>query len=45
MLKAEKNQDDKLIRKLEVDKMERLLQEVEGGGEEDASGDEEEEDM
>ena len=29
MLKAEKNEDDKLVRKLEIEKLERLLQQVE----------------
>ena len=28
MIKAEKNEDDKLIRKLETEKLERLLQQV-----------------
>ena len=33
MMKAEKNEDDKLIRKLETEKLERLLQQI--GSEED----------
>lgn len=40
MLKAEKNEDDKLVRKLEIEKLERLVQQVE---EVDDSEEEEEE--
>ena len=39
MLKAEKNEDDKLMRKLETEKLERILQQVgpeEEGHEEDS---------
>ena len=42
MLKAEKNEDDKLVRKLEIEKLERLVQQVE---EVDDSEEEEEEEL